>query len=136
MLRHELSCHKGRLLLSVLMLKDAGCNHYAVAGIDQVVSHESRHFADDGHKAFLAQLRHLLRVSHTLVAPHCNVHSLTLPPSYPAFSHTSGLMLSTDEHDASRHSSAHLAMHYLLRCSAERSSENSPSRDCLKKRVG
>src|SRR5918992_2845696 len=80
MLRHELSCHKGRLLLSILMLKDAGCNHYAVAGIDQVVSHESRHFADDGHKAFLAQLRHLLRVSHALVAPYCNVHRFSLPP--------------------------------------------------------
>src|ERR687893_801510 len=75
MLSHKLSCPKGRLLLSVLILKDAGCNHYAVAGIDQVVSHESRHFADDGHKAFLAQLRHLLRVAHALVAPHRNIHS-------------------------------------------------------------
>src|SRR3712207_7286672 len=80
MLRYELSCPKGGLLLSVLMLKDASCNHYAVSGIDQVVSHESRHFADDGHKAFLAHLRHLLRVSHTLVAPHCNVHSFSPPP--------------------------------------------------------
>src|SRR5215212_10999549 len=80
MLLHELSCSKGRLLLSGLMLKDAGCNHYAVAGVDQVVSHESRHFADDGHKAFLAQLRHLFGVSDALVAPHCNVHSVSLPP--------------------------------------------------------
>src|SRR5829696_6863265 len=53
MLPHELSCHKGRLLLSVLMLKDAGRNCYAVPSVDQVVSHESRHFADDGHKALL-----------------------------------------------------------------------------------
>src|ERR671913_1749269 len=79
MLPHELSCHKGRLLLSVLMLKDAGCNHYAVPGVDKVVSHEARHFADEGHK-FLGHLRHLLWVSHALVAPHCNVHSFRLPP--------------------------------------------------------
>src|SRR5215218_4434410 len=79
MLRHELSCHKGRLLLSGLMLKDAGCNHYAVPGVDQVVSHKSRQFADDGHKV-LGHLRHLLRVSHALEAPHCNVHSFSLPP--------------------------------------------------------
>src|SRR3712207_5900235 len=82
MLRYELSCPKGGLLLSVLMLKDAGCNHYAVAGVDQVVSHESRHFADDGHKAFLAHLRHLLRVSDALVAPYCSVHRFSLPPYY------------------------------------------------------
>src|SRR5215212_11680917 len=80
MLLHELSCLKGRLLLSVLMLKDANCNHYAVAGVDPVVSHESRHFADDGHKALLSQLRQLLRVTHTLVSAHCNVHSFSLPP--------------------------------------------------------
>src|ERR671911_588208 len=82
MLRHELSCPKGRLLLSVLMLKDAGCNNYAVPGVDQVVSQKSRHFADDGHKAFLGHLRHLLRVTHTLVTPHCNVHRFSLPPSH------------------------------------------------------
>src|SRR5215212_3057578 len=80
MLLHELSCPKGRLLLSVLMLKDADCNHYAVPGVDQVVSHESRHFANDGHKALLAQLGYLLRVSHALVSAHCNVHSFSLPP--------------------------------------------------------
>src|ERR671911_2451836 len=74
MLCHELSCNKGRLLLSILMLKDAGCNHYAVPGVDKVVSHEPRHFADDGHKV-LGHLRHLLRVSNALVAPYCNVHS-------------------------------------------------------------
>src|SRR5215208_1356777 len=79
MLCHELSCHKGRLLLSVLMLKDAGCNHYAVAGVDKVVSHESRQFADYGHKV-LGHLRHLLGVTHSLVAPHCNVHRFSLPP--------------------------------------------------------
>src|SRR5215217_1643131 len=79
MLGHELSCQKGRLLLSVLMLKDAGCNHYSVPGVDKVVSNESRHLADDGHKV-LCHLRHLLRVSHALEAPHCNVHSFSLPP--------------------------------------------------------
>src|SRR5215218_4183731 len=80
MLPHKLSCPKGGLLLSVLMLEDAGCNHYAVPGVDHVVSHKSRHFADDGHKAFLAHLGHLLGVSHALVAPHCCVHSSTLLP--------------------------------------------------------
>src|SRR5829696_1657752 len=38
MLPHELSCPKGRLLLSILMLEDAGRNCYAVAGVHQVVS--------------------------------------------------------------------------------------------------
>src|SRR5215213_6213896 len=80
MLRHELSCPKGRLLLSVLMLEDAGSNCYPVPGVDMVVSHESRHFADDGQKALLGQLRHLLGVSHALVAPHHSVHSFMLPP--------------------------------------------------------
>src|SRR5215208_1883958 len=80
MLLDELSCPKGRLLLSVLVLKDAGRNCYAVAGVDQVVSHEPRHSADDGHKAFLGHLRHLLRVGNALEAPHCNVHSFSLPP--------------------------------------------------------
>src|SRR5215208_1796569 len=86
MLRYELSCPKGRLLLSVLMLKDAGCNHHAVAGVDQVVSHESRHLADEGHKALLGHLRHFFWVTHALVAPHRNVHSslaylLSEPPT-------------------------------------------------------
>src|ERR671910_1926716 len=80
MFSHELSCHKGGLLLSVLMLEDAGCNHYPVPGVHKVVSHESWHLADDGHKAFLAHLGHLLGVSYALVAPHCNVHSFSLPP--------------------------------------------------------
>src|SRR5829696_9201998 len=80
MLLHKLSSHKGRLLLSVLMLKDTNPDHYAVACVECIVSHESRHFADDGHKAFLAHLGHLLGVSYALVAPHCNVHSLPLPP--------------------------------------------------------
>src|ERR687890_1960220 len=75
MLPHELSCPKGGLLLSVLMLEDAGCNHYPVPGVDKVVSHKSRHLADYGHKAFLADLGHLLGVYHALVAPHCSVHS-------------------------------------------------------------
>src|ERR671911_1165452 len=80
MFSHELSCHKGGLLLSVLMLEDAGRNHYPVPGVDKVVSHESWHFADDGHKAFLAHLGHLLGVTHALVTPHCSVHSSRLPP--------------------------------------------------------
>ena len=50
MLSHELSCPKVRLLLSGLMLKDAGRNCYAVPGVDQVVSYESRQFADNRKK--------------------------------------------------------------------------------------
>src|SRR5215208_7220955 len=82
MLRDELSCHKGRFLLSSLVLKDADPNQYAVAGVDCVVSHKSRQFADDGHKAFLGHLCHLLRVTHALEPPYCNVHSFSLPPSH------------------------------------------------------
>src|SRR5215213_5980515 len=82
MLRHKISCLKVRLLLSVLMLKDADPNHYAVASVDCVVSHESWQFADDGHKAFLGHLPHLLGVSHALVSSHCNVHRFSLPPSH------------------------------------------------------
>src|SRR5215208_2020255 len=81
MLPHELSCPEVGLLLSVLMLKDANPNHYPVPGVECVVSHESRHFADDRHKAFLAHLGHLLRVSDALVSAHCNVHSSSLPPN-------------------------------------------------------
>src|SRR5215213_11391026 len=77
MLLHELSCHKGGLLLSVLMLKDANADHYAVSSVDQIVSYESRHLANDGHKALLG---HLLGVSHALVAPHCNAHSFSPSP--------------------------------------------------------
>src|SRR5215208_209241 len=51
MLGHKLSCPKGGLLLSVLMLKDAGRNCYPVPGVDQVVSHESWHLADNRQKA-------------------------------------------------------------------------------------
>src|SRR5215208_465448 len=82
MLLHKLSCHKGRLLLSSLVLKDADPNQYAVPGVDCVVSHKSRQFADDGHKAFLGHLCHLLRVSDALEPPYCNVHSFSLPPSH------------------------------------------------------
>src|SRR5215218_307637 len=66
MLRHELSRPEGRFLLSSLMLKDAGRNHYSVPGVDQVVSHESGHFADDGYKALIHLPPHLARVGHTL----------------------------------------------------------------------
>src|SRR5215217_7736160 len=77
---HELSSQKVRLLLSVLMLIDACRNHYAIPSVDPIVSHESRYFADEGHKALLDQLPHLLRVSHALVSAHCNVHSFSPPP--------------------------------------------------------
>src|SRR5215218_4308353 len=80
MLRDELSCQEGRLLLCGLMLKDANPNYYAVACVDCVVSHESRQVADYGHKAFLGHLCHLLRITHALEAPHCSVHSFSLPP--------------------------------------------------------
>src|SRR5215211_842334 len=80
MLLYELSSPKGRLLLSVLMFKDTDPNQYAVPGVDCVVSHEPRHFADDGHEALLGNLRHLLRVGHALEPPHCNEHSFSLPP--------------------------------------------------------
>src|SRR3712207_4306612 len=80
MLSHELSCHKVRLLLSALMLKDACRNHYAIPSVDPVVSHEPRYFADEGHKALIDQLPRLLRVSDALVSAHCNVHSFSPPP--------------------------------------------------------
>src|SRR5918995_6077101 len=70
MLCYELSCPKGRLLLSLLMFKDTDPNQYAVPGVDCVMSHESRQCADDGHKALLGHLRHLLRVGHALLAPY------------------------------------------------------------------
>src|SRR5215213_837240 len=77
MLLYELSSQKVRLLLSVLMLIDAGRNHYAIPSVDPIVSHEPRYFADEGHKALLDQLPHLLRVSDALVSAHCNVHSFS-----------------------------------------------------------
>src|SRR5215212_8689621 len=75
MLRHEISSPPVGLLLSVLVLKDAGRNHYAIPGVDHVVSHETWHFADDGYKALIHQARCLARVGHPLVAPYRNVHS-------------------------------------------------------------
>src|SRR5215217_221324 len=66
MLRHEISSPPVRLLLSVLVLKDAGRNHYAIPGVDHVVSHESGHFADDGYKALIHQARCLARVGQNL----------------------------------------------------------------------
>src|SRR3712207_6707057 len=80
MLLHELSSHKVGLLFSVLMLEDACRNYYSVTGVDTVVSDEPLYFADEGNKALLDQLPHLLRVGDALVAPHCNVHSSSLPP--------------------------------------------------------
>src|SRR5215208_4279880 len=75
MLRHEISCPPVRLLLCLLVFKDAGRNHYAIPGVDHVVSHESGHFADDGQELLLRVPGHLLRVGHALVAPYRNVHS-------------------------------------------------------------
>src|ERR687889_2634566 len=75
MLRHEISSPPVRLLLSILVLKDAGRNHYPVPGVDKVVSHESGHFADDGYKALLHLAPYLARVGHALVAPYRSVHS-------------------------------------------------------------
>src|ERR687898_3465220 len=80
MLLHELSSHKVRLLLSVLVLKDACRNHYAIAGVDPLVSDEPRYFADEGHKALIDQLPRLLGVSDALVSAHCTVHSFSPPP--------------------------------------------------------
>src|SRR5918999_5176544 len=80
MLLHELSSHKVRLLLSVLMLKDACRNHYAIPSVDPVVSHEPRYFADEGHKVLIDQLARLLGVGNTVVSAHCNVHSFSPPP--------------------------------------------------------
>src|SRR5215204_5419239 len=77
MLRVELSSPPIRLLLSSLVLKDAGRNHYAVPGVDPVVSHGSRDFADDGHKDLIDQLPRFSRVGHALVPPHRNVHSFS-----------------------------------------------------------
>src|ERR687883_134916 len=111
MLGYEFSSLPVRLLLSGLVLKDAGRNHYAVPGVDPVVSHESRHFADDGHKALIDQPPRLLRVGNALVAPHRNVHSFCGLLPIPLSSQMSGLTLSTDEYDASCHSSAHLPMY-------------------------
>src|SRR5215212_7724946 len=75
MLCREISSLPVRLLLSLLVLKDAGRNHYAIPGVDPVVSHESRHFADHGQELLLHVPRHLFRVGHTLVAPYRSVHS-------------------------------------------------------------
>jgi hypothetical protein len=69
MLRHELSSHKVRLLLSVLMLKDACRNHHAIPSVDPVVSDEPRYFADEGYKALIDQLPRLLGVGNTVTYP-------------------------------------------------------------------
>src|SRR5215218_9318214 len=82
MLRHELSCLNVRLLLSVLVLIDAGRSYDAVSGVDPVESHESRHFAEDGHETLIDQLPHLLGVAHALVSAHSNIHRSSLPPSH------------------------------------------------------
>src|SRR5918997_6609457 len=82
MLCHELSSPPVCLLLSVLVLKDAGRNHHAVPGVDPVVSHESRQFADDGYKALLHLAPYLARVGHALVAPYRSVRNFCVS-SFP-----------------------------------------------------
>src|SRR5215213_6181350 len=95
MLRQELSCLNVRLLLSVLVLIDAGRTYDAVSGVDPVESHEARHFADDGHEALIDQLPHLLGVAHALVAPHRNIHRSSLPPSHRGRGHRPALSRTT-----------------------------------------
>src|ERR687898_1556354 len=78
MLCHELSSPPVRLLLSVLVLKDAGRNHHPVPGVDPVVSHESGDFANDGYKALLHLAPCLARVAHALIPPYRSVHSFSV----------------------------------------------------------
>src|SRR5215212_8923128 len=85
MLCRELPSPPVRLLLSLLVLKDAGRNHYSVPGVDHVVSYESGHFADDGYKALLHQAPCLARVGHTLIPPNRSVHSF-YATSFPTLS--------------------------------------------------
>src|SRR5215217_1016321 len=109
MLCHELSCPKVRLLLSVLVLEDAGRNYYAVPGVDPVVSYKSRHFADEGHKALIDQLHHLLRVGDALVAPHRNIHRSRLPPSHRGRGHRTRLKWYNAAHASKHRHQAHHA---------------------------
>src|SRR5215203_4817498 len=81
-LRHELSRSKVRLLLGVLVLEDARRNHYPVPRVDEVVSDEARQLADDGDKALIDKLGHLLGLADAIVAPYRDVHSFYLPPSH------------------------------------------------------
>src|SRR5829696_3974619 len=81
MLRHELSSLPVRLLLSVLVLIDAGRYHYALPGVDPVVSHESGDFADDGYKALLYLAPCLAHVSHALIPSYRSVHSFCVTSS-------------------------------------------------------
>jgi hypothetical protein len=84
MLCHKLSCPKSRLLLSVLMLEDAGRNRYAVASVDEVVSHEPLYFADEEQEALIHNPPRFARVTHTLVAPYRDVQlSATLRDQGP-----------------------------------------------------
>src|SRR5215217_2875818 len=86
MLRHELSCPPVRLLLGVLVLKDPGRNHYAIPGVDKVVSHVSGDFADDGYKALIHQARCLARVAHALIPPYRSVQNFCAT-SFPTLPH-------------------------------------------------
>src|SRR5215213_1896056 len=140
MLGHELSRPKGRLLLGVLMLEDAGRNHNPVPGVDTVVSYESRHFADDGHVVLLDQLRHLLRVAHAIVPSNRKVHSFGLPPSHieggvnrPCLkSYNAATLASIGTRRIPQMSDIRNVLGELLpRTPSTRSSENYPSRDCL-----
>src|SRR5215208_8145958 len=86
MLRHELSSPPVRLLLSGLVLIDAGRNHHPVPGVDPVVSHKSGDLADDGYKALLHQAPCLARVAHALIPPYRSVHSFCTT-SFATLSH-------------------------------------------------
>src|SRR3712207_5439571 len=84
MLGHELSSLPVRFLLTGGVLKDAGRNHHTVAGVDPVVSQESRDVADNGQPTLTHNPRHFAWVGDTLVPPYCHVHRFTLPPFWPA----------------------------------------------------
>jgi hypothetical protein len=67
-------------------------HRFARPGVDKVVSHESRHFADNRYKALIHLALHLARVAHALVAPYRNVHSFCAT-SFPTLPH--GAFVST-----------------------------------------
>src|SRR5215203_7418547 len=107
MLRIELFSPKGRLLLTGRILKDAGRNHYAVPGVDPVVSYESRDCADDGQKALIDQPPRLSRVGHALVPPYRCVHRLTLAPFLTRLRETRRVDSFHHKHGATMRSAVH-----------------------------
>src|SRR5262245_13053111 len=67
------------LLRAGLILKDAGGNHHATAGVHPGVGDEPWKLADQRHNAFIDPSACLTRIGHTLVAPYCCIHNT--PPS-------------------------------------------------------